>query len=85
MLVMASGRGSSSSSSVLAESLRLGTGPAAIVLSEPDVIIAVGAMAAFELYGVVCPVVVVTPGEAPSASGVQVEVVAGDDELNLVW
>ena len=57
VLVMPSGRGSSSSSSVLAESLRLGTGPAAIVLSEPDVIIAVGAMAAFELYGVVCPVV----------------------------
>ncbi len=82
---MPAGRGSSSSSSVLAESLRLGTGPAAIVLSERDVIIAVGAIAAFELYGVVCPVVVVAPEEAPSVSGVPVAVVAGDGELNVVW
>ena len=85
VVVMPAGRGSSSSSSVLAESLRLGTGPAAIVLSERDVIIAVGAIAAFELYGVVCPVVVVAPEEAPSASGVPVAVVAGDGELNVVW
>ena len=69
VLVMPSGRGSSSSSSVLAESLRLGTGPAAIVLSEPDVIISVGAMAASALYGVVCPVVGVSPREAPAVPG----------------
>lgn len=36
VLVMPSGRGSSSSSSVLAESLRAGTGPAAVLLREPD-------------------------------------------------
>lgn len=55
---MAHGRGSSSSSAVLAESLRLGTGPAAIVLGQPDSIIVTGALAAGLLYGVVCPVVV---------------------------
>jgi len=33
---MPSGRGSSSSSSVLAETIRSGTGPVAIVLAEPD-------------------------------------------------
>ena len=61
ILVMPSGRGSSSSSTVLAEAIRLGTGPAGIVLGEPDDIIAIGAVAASELYGVVVPVVVATP------------------------
>jgi predicted aconitase with swiveling domain len=63
ILVMPSGRGSSSSSSVLAESIRAGTGPAAIVLGEPDPILALGALVARELYGKVTPVVVATdPG-----------------------
>ena len=60
VLVMASGRGSSSSSSVLAEAVRAGTAPAAIVLAEPDPILALGAIVARELYGRVVPVVVVT-------------------------
>jgi uncharacterized protein len=58
VLVMPVGRGSSSASSVLAEALRLGTAPAAIVLSEPDPVILVGAIVAEELYGVTCPIVV---------------------------
>jgi len=58
VLVMPTGRGSSSSSSVLAESIRLGTAPAAIVLSAPDDIVLLGAMVAEELYGTTCPVVV---------------------------
>ena len=58
VLVMPAGRGSSSSSSILAECLRLGTGPAAIVLSVPDPILAVGAMVARTLYHVTCPIVV---------------------------
>jgi hypothetical protein len=59
VLVMPSGRGSSSSSSVLAEAVRAGTAPAAIVLLEPDPIIALGAIVARELYGVGLPVVVI--------------------------
>jgi predicted aconitase with swiveling domain len=51
IVVLPSGRGSSSSATVLAESIRLGTGPAGIVLGEPDEIIAVGALVAAELYG----------------------------------
>lgn len=58
VLVMPSGRGSSSSSSVLAETLRAGTGPVAIVLAEPDPIVALGAVVARELYGSSIPVVV---------------------------
>jgi predicted aconitase with swiveling domain len=59
VLVMPSGRGSSSSSSVLAEAIRAGTGPVAIVLAEPDGILALGALVASKLYGTTTPVVVV--------------------------
>jgi uncharacterized protein len=60
VLVMRTGRGSSSSSSVLAEQLRSGVGPAAIVLAEPDAIIVVGALVAAELYQRFLPVVQLT-------------------------
>ena len=43
VLVMPAGRGSSSSSSVLAELIRAGFGPAAILLGERDPIVALGA------------------------------------------
>src|SRR5512142_413663 len=56
VLVMAHGRGSSSSSSILAESVRAGTAPAGILLGEPDLILAVGAAVAEELYGVRMPI-----------------------------
>lgn len=58
VLVMPGGRGSSSSSSVLAEALRRGTGPAAIILAHADAILTVGAIVAQSLYGRVCPIVV---------------------------
>jgi predicted aconitase with swiveling domain len=61
ILVMPAGRGSSSSSSVLAEAIRLGTASAAIVLGEPDPIVAIGAIVARELYGVALPVVSTGP------------------------
>lgn len=62
ILVMPSGRGSSSSATVLAESIRLGTGPAGIVLAEPDEIIVIGALVAAELYGTTMPVTVASGG-----------------------
>jgi len=58
VVVMPGGRGSSSSSSVLAEAIRTGTAPAAFVLQDPDPILAVGSIVAAELYGRVVPVVV---------------------------
>jgi hypothetical protein len=57
-VVMRSGRGSSSSASVLAEAVRAGMAPAAILLGEPDLILSIGAAVAEELYGVRVPVVV---------------------------
>ena len=61
VLAMTSSRGSSSSSSVLAELLRSGAGPAAIILTEADAIVTLGAIVATELYGTAVPVVTVTP------------------------
>ena len=58
VLVMEAGRGSSSASSVLIEAVRLTTAPAAIVMLEPDEIVALGAVVAGELYGTALPVVV---------------------------
>lgn len=58
VLVMPGGRGSSSSSSVLAEAIRRGTAPAAIVLRTPDPILPVGALVAQALYARRCPIVV---------------------------
>ena len=59
ILAMPSGRGSSSSSSVLAEAIRAGTAPTGIVMAAPDGIVALGAIVAAELYSVVVPVIVV--------------------------
>lgn len=76
VLVMPSGRGSSSSSSVLAEAIRLGTAPAAILLREVDPIIVLGALVAQELYGVELPVVAL--GEEDYRSLSQGDVVSVD-------
>ena len=46
VVVLPAARGSSSSASVLAEAARAGTAPAAIVLREPDLILAIGAFVA---------------------------------------
>jgi uncharacterized protein len=75
VLVMPSGRGSSSSSSVLAEAIRLGTAPLAIVLSQPDEILVLGALVADYLYGRTCPILVLPEGLADAiTTGDQVQV-----------
>lgn len=81
VLVMPVGRGSSSASAVLAETLRLGCGPAAIVLASPDVILAVGAVVARELYGIECPIVelgATSFGAVTACDGAQLSVDASD-------
>jgi predicted aconitase with swiveling domain len=59
VMLMARAKGSSSSSSVLAEALRNGTGPAAIIMRDRDLIVALGCIVAAELYGVDVPIAVV--------------------------
>jgi len=75
VLAMPSGRGSSSTSSVLAEAIRLGTAPAAIILTTPDPIIAVGAIVARKLYGRTCPVLVCEASDFES--------LGDDDEVRI--
>lgn len=58
IVAMPHGRGSSSSSSVLAEALRRGTAPAGFILGEPDPILVIGALVAHRLYQASCPIVV---------------------------
>jgi uncharacterized protein len=78
VLVMPSGRGSSSSSSVLAEAIRLGTAPLAILLAEPDEILVLGALVAEYLYGRTCPILVLPEdAHAAIATGDQVAVSGG--------
>lgn len=72
IMVMAHAKGSSSSSSVLAEAIRNGTGPVGIVLRERDLIISIGAIVAAELYNLAVPVVCLEPAafdEVVSAQG----------------
>ena len=64
VLLMSASRGSSSSSSVLAEQIRAGVGPAALVLCARDAILALGSLAAAELYGIRMPVVLIDPSVA---------------------
>ena len=59
VMLMERAKGSSSSSSVLAEAIRNGTGPAAIVMRERDLIVGLGCIVASELYELHVPVVVV--------------------------
>ena len=82
VLVMPAARGSSSSSSVLAEAVRAGTAPAAILLGEPDLILAVGAAVADELYGRQVPVVLLTREELGGiADGARVRVEGAEVSL----
>jgi uncharacterized protein len=78
VLMMPGGRGSSSGSATLAEALRLGAGPAAILMLERDAIIVVGAMVAVELYGLACPVALADGGDWETlAAGASLALEAG--------
>jgi len=83
IVVMPAARGSSSSSSVLAEAIRAGYAPAGILLAEPDLILAVGAAVAEELYGVRVPIVVVAPDELALVADGQAVAIHEDGEITL--
>jgi len=83
ILLMPSGRGSSSSSSVLAEQIRTNTSPAAIILARPDPIIPLGALIANELYGLAIPVVVAPYDDLPTDRPIHVE--ATSTHATITW
>lgn len=66
VLVMTETRGSGSAPGAIAEAIRLGTAPAAIILAKPDINLAVGAEVAVALYGKRCVVACVSLEELES-------------------
>jgi predicted aconitase with swiveling domain len=77
IVVMPSGRGSSSSSSVLAEAIRAGTSPSGIVIGAADPVLTLGALVARDLYDMAVPVVVVDDdayADLADATRVRIEV-----------
>jgi predicted aconitase with swiveling domain len=81
VVAMPSGRGSSSSSSVLAEQIRTGSAPAAVLIVEADAIVVLGALVAAELYDRSMPIVQVSPdvlAALPRSGHVEVH---ADDEV----
>ena len=60
ILAMTETRGSGSAPGAIAEAIRLGTAPAAIILVKPDVNLAIGAEVADALYGRRCVIACVS-------------------------
>jgi predicted aconitase with swiveling domain len=80
ILVMPSGRGSSSATAVLAELIRTGDGPKAIIMRQCDTILVIGALVSAEIYGISMPIVELDQVEYDQLrDGSQVEVVADSD------
>lgn len=82
ILAMPAVRGSSSSSSILAELLRAGLGPLAILLGEPDEILVVGAVVARELYGAECPVLSLDPAAYAAAAACRTVTIESDGTIS---
>lgn len=66
ILILPSGRGSSSASSILLEAVKAQTAPAAIVMAEADGILALGAVVAQEVYRQALPVCTLSAGDYQS-------------------
>ncbi len=88
VVLLTVGRGSSSSTAMLAELIRVGFAPAALLLAECDTILVTGALVAAEMYGRSMPIaqlgatdlsglvteteIEVTAGTAPSPARVRI-------------
>ncbi len=86
VVVMGSSRGSSSSSSVLAEQIRAAVAPAAILLASRDAIVILGALAAAEVYGIRLPILLLDAaglGGLPRRGRVTVNAV--EDSAFVCW
>ena len=83
VVMMTVGRGSSSGSSVLAEAIRQGTAPAALILQESDEIIVLGAIVADEIYGIAMPIVIVDEATYAEVAAAPSAAVAVDGSISL--
>lgn len=78
IVLLPSVKGSSSSSSVIAELLRRGCAPRALLLPRADLIVALGAIVSRELYGLVLPIACLDQAEWHELVALQ-----GDIEVQL--
>jgi len=86
VLLMPAGKGSSSSSSSLAELFRADAGPAALVMVTADPIVALGAIVAQQLYGISVPIVTVDPDLfAALPDDLVLSVDASTDSATVSW
>jgi predicted aconitase with swiveling domain len=80
ILVMPSGRGSSSATAVLAELIRTGDGPLGIIMLQCDTILVIGALVSAEIYGISMPIVELQQAEYDQLSdGMNVSLVADSE------
>jgi len=86
ILVMPSGRGSSSATAVLAELIRTGDGPLAIIMLQCDTILVIGALVSAEIYGISMPIVELDQEQyAQLSNGMRVSVNAdGESQIATV-
>jgi len=83
VLVMTSGRGSSSATAVLAELIRAKKAPAAMIFTECDIILVIGALVSAELYQIQMPMVELTEelyAKIPKSGSISVDA----DSENMV-
>lgn len=84
ILAMPCGRGSGSACPVLAEAIRLGNAPAAILPGASDPIIAIGAIVAERLHGRACPVAVCdVDGLGAIEAGARIRIVVRDGQIAI--
>ncbi len=74
VVAMPGSRGSSGTPGVLGESLRLGTGPAALIITKADINLVAGSLTAATLYQTHCPILLVDePALARLSDGERVQ------------
>ena len=83
VLVMTETRGSGSAPGAIAEAIRLGTAPVAIILAEADINLAVGAEVAAALYGRRCVIACVSVDELERLRGARRLAIDADGVVTL--
>lgn len=83
ILVMPSGRGSSSATAVLAELIRTGDGPLGIVMLQCDTILVIGALVSAEIYGISMPIVELAQAEYGQLTDGMNVVIAADSQSQV--
>ncbi len=76
------GRGSSSSSGILLEAIRLGTAPAAIINWRVDGILALGILVGREMYGRTLPLLTLDPADFATLGSVSFLTIRPDGSFN---